>query len=826
MSNYPHKEIEDKWREIWDKRGDHITNLEEHRNKFYCLVMFSYPSALKLHIGHWYNYAPTDSFARFKRMQGYNVFEPMGFDAFGLPAENFAVKQGIHPAESTAENVRYIRQQLKRVGAMYDWSREVNTSLPQYYRWTQWLFILLYKRGLAYQKKSPVNWCPECQTVLANEQVIGNGECERCGSRVTKRDLKQWFFRITEYAERLLNGLDKVDWPKKSIIQQKNWIGRSEGATIKFPILNSSDNLYIETFTTRADTIFGVTHLLLAPEHPLLNKITTSEYRTSVDRYVEQAKQTTDIERESMSREKTGVFTGAYAKNPLSGERIQIWVADYVLASYGTGAVMAVPAHDQRDFEFAQKYNIPKKLVIQNKDASLEVEKLEQAYSEYGTMVNSGEFNGLNSAEGMIRVAEKLAAEGQGGPAVTYHLHDWLISRQRYWGAPIPIIHCDECGAVPVKESDLPVRLPEGDIDFKPKGKSPLATVKEFMNTNCPNCGKPAKRDPDTMDTFVCSSWYYLRYPCADNDDKPFDPEIVNKWLPVDQYVGGFEHINGHLLYSRFITKVLFDAGLIDFDEPFSRLRHQGIVTNKGAKMSKSKGNVVNPEVFIEKYGSDVFRMYMMFMGDYEIGGDWSDEGIVGINRFVNRIWRLYEEFYPKLIECKSDMIDNALNRTYHITLKSVAEDIENFKFNTAIARIMELVNAIYNAINSTTGKENNNNNEQIIDILFNLPKIIAPLAPHLSEELWHIVNQGECDSVFKEKFPQYDPDALKIDTIDIAVQINGKLRGTITVDKGCEREQALLTALKLPKINKYVEGKNIVKQIFIKDKILNLVVK
>jgi len=826
MSAYPFTEIENKWRKTWQERGDYKTDVTASQSKFYCLVMFSYPSALKLHIGHWYNFAPTDTYARLKRMEGYNVFEPMGFDAFGLPAENFAVKRGVHPAVTTDENVNFIREQLKTIGAMYDWSREVNTSRPDYYKWTQWLFLFLYKRGLAYQKQAPVNWCPECQTVLANEQVIGEGECERCGAAVTKKDLKQWFFRITAYAERLLEGLNRVDWPKKSVTQQSNWIGKSEGANIKFPLIGRNES--IEVFTTRADTLYGVTHLVLAPEHPLTSVLTTAGQKHKVEEYVHQARQATDIERQSLGREKTGVFIGAYAQNPLNGDKVEVWTADYALATYGTGAVMAVPGHDQRDFEFAKKYNIPIKVVIQNSESSIAAGNLTEAFTAYGKMVNSGEFSGMDSETGMRATADKLTAIGQGGAAVTYHLHDWLISRQRYWGAPIPIIHCEKCGVVPVPEKDLPVLLPQGEIDFKPKGKSPLAALPEFMETKCPNCGGNAVRDADTMDTFVCSSWYYLRYLSTEIDDKIFDSEVLNRWMPVDQYVGGTEHINGHLLYSRFITKALFDAGLLTFDEPFYKLRHQGIITNSGAKMSKSKGNVVNPEEFTERYGSDVFRLYMMFMGDYEVGGDWSDVGIVGVARFVNRIWRLYEEFWPvdygQNPAAGNREQNNELERILHHTIKSVREDIDDFKFNTAIARVMELVNSTYGY---TGGKSREDLNGEVMrEVLTILPKIIAPLAPHLGEELWSKITGSDAGTVFDAGWPEYDANALVIDKVEIAVQIAGKVRAALNIAKGSSEDQVTAEALKLENVQKHIADKTIIKKIYIKDKILNLVVK
>jgi len=816
--SYPFKEIEAKWQKIWEEREDYVIDLDSTEKKLFCLVMFSYPSAKKLHLGHWYNYGPTDTWARLKRMQGYNVFEPMGYDAFGLPAENYAVKRGVHPALTTKESIEYIREQLKEIGAMYDWTREVNTSSPDYYKWTQWLFLLLYKRGLAYQKQAPVNWCPECQTVLANEQVLAGGDCERCGTIVVKRDLKQWFFKITDYADRLIEGHDKIDWPAKTVAQQRHWIGRSEGANIKFKLVGHEG--YIETFTTRADTLFGVTHIVLAPELPIVDEITSPERLPEVQNYVERARNKSDIERVSEDRDKTGVFTGAYAINPLSGEKVQVWIADYVLATYGTGAVMAVPAHDQRDFEFAKKFNFNIKVVIQDSEGSIQSEKMTEAFTDYGTMVNSGEFNGLNSEAGKTAVAKKLEAMGQGGLSVTYHLRDWLVSRQRFWGAPIPIIHCSECGAVPVPEHDLPVLLPAGDIDFKPQGKSPLAAVDEFMQVKCSECGRPALRDPDTMDTFVCSSWYFLRYTSTEYEDRPFDSERVNKWFPIDRYVGGADHTNGHLLYSRFITKVLYDEGLINFDEPFQSLRHQGVITHTGAKMSKSKGNVVNPDDFIEKFGSDVLRLYVMFMGDYEQGGDWSDTGIIGIERFVNRVWRLYEELLP--IKDNKGHYSKKLDRYFNIAIKSVAEDIENLKFNTAIARLMEFVNEFYSYL--TENREHTRDSESISKYLDGLSRIIAPLAPHLGEELYSFM--GGIGSVFDTPYPDHNPEALIEDFVEIAVQINGKLRATIEIKKGSDEDEAVEAALGLENIKKYIEGKNMIKKIYIKGRLLNLVIR
>jgi leucyl-tRNA synthetase len=814
--DYPFQEFESKWRRLWEQSGAHHPDLTGARRKFYGLVMFSYPSAKKLHIGHWYNFGPADSYFRWKRMQGFTVFEPMGFDAFGLPAENYAVSRGVHPAVTTAESIHYIREQLKEIGAMYDWEREVDTSDPNYYRWTQWLFLKLFERGLAYQKQAPVNWCPSCQTVLANEQAEG-GVCERCGTPVVKRDLKQWFFRITEYADRLLEGLERMDWPRKTKIMQENWIGRSTGATICFGLEGREDRF--EAFTTRPDTLFGVTYVVFAPEHPLVLEITASRQRAEVERYIEGIRRITDLERLSTEREKTGVFTGAYATHPLTGARLQVWIADYVLATYGTGAVMAVPAHDQRDFEFARKYGLPIQVVIQPEvDAAiLEPQAMKEAFEETGYMIHSGEFDGLYSEKGMEAVTRKLEAEGRGRFAVNYRLRDWLVSRQRLWGAPIPIIHCPTCGAVPAPEDSLPVKLPEDVKEFAPKGKSPLANLPEFMHVACPKCGGPAQRDPDTMDTFVDSSWYFLRYLSPDRKDVPWDPELSQKWLPVDQYIGGAEHATMHLLYARFIIKALYDAGLVTFDEPFTRLRHQGIITHKGEKMSKSRGNVVNPDDFVARHGSDVFRMYMMFMGDYEQGGDWSDEGITGIARFVNRLWRFIQDHAAQAADGD---LPRDLNYALHYAIQHVTQDLGELHFNTAISRMMELLNALYEAAarGPITG---------LRGALEPLSRMAAPFAPHLGEELWHLVHPeaAETVSVFDQPWPEYDPAALVRDTITLVVQINGKVRDKLDVPVGVDQAQAVALAQASERLAPWLSGKAVRKAVFVPGKLLNLVV-
>ncbi len=812
--DYPFSEVEPKWRRIWEESGAHHTDLSKSGRKFYGLVMFSYPSAKKLHIGHWYNFGPADTYFRWKRMQGYNVFEPMGYDAFGLPAENYAVAQGVHPAVTTRESIRFIREQLKQIGAMYDWKREVDTSSPRYYKWTQWLFLRLYHRGLAYQKQAPVNWCPSCQTVLANEQAEG-GVCERCGTVVTKRELKQWFFRITEYADRLLEGLQRIDWPRKTKVMQENWIGRSEGAQITFGIEGGNDRF--EVFTTRPDTLFGVTYVVFAPEHPLIPVITPPNYRSEVEAYIEKVRSESEIERTSAEREKSGVFTGAFALHPLTGERLPIWIADYVLMGYGTGVVMAVPAHDQRDFEFARKYNLPMRVVIQPEGAILSEKQLEAAYEDAGWMVHSAEFNGMPSAEGKVAVTKALQERGSGRFAVNYRLRDWLVSRQRYWGAPIPIIHCPQCGTVPVPEKDLPVLLPENIKEFAPRGKSPLAAVPEFMNVKCPRCGSDARRDADTMDTFVDSSWYFLRYLSPDRDDVPWDPELAAAWLPVDQYIGGAEHAVMHLLYARFIAKALYDDGKIPFDEPFTRLRHQGIITHKGEKMSKSRGNVVNPDEFVGRYGSDVFRMYMMFMGDYEQGGDWSDEGITGIARFVNRLWRFFEDHKS---EESSGEMSAGLRYALHYTIQQVTQDLGDLHFNTAISRMMELLNALYEAALAGPVPE-------LSEILDHFARIVAPFSPHLGEELWHTVHpeQPQTASVFDQPWPQYDPKALVRSSVTLVVQINGKVRDKLEVPPEVSEQEALAAARVSERLKPYLKGKTIRKAIFVPGKLLNLVV-
>lgn len=804
------RQVESKWQKIWADTGLYKFNRDRVDKKWYVLEMFSYPSGAKLHAGHWYNYGPADSYARFKRMQGYEVFQPMGFDAFGLPAENYAIKTGIHPHDSTMKNIATMEEQLKKIGAMYDWDYEVCTCLPEYYKWTQWLFLQLYKHGLAYRKAAPVNWCPSCNTVLANEQVI-QGECERCGSTVVRKNLTQWFFKITDYADELLEGLDKLDWPEKTKLMQKNWIGKSYGGEIEFAVKGREEKFRV--FTTRADTAFGVTYVVLAPENPLVDVITTPECKAAVEEYKYNASKVTEIDRLASNREKTGVMTGAYAINPVNGREVPILVADYVLASYGTGAVMGVAAHDERDYVFAKKLGLPIERVVKSADGSPD----ELPYTDYGMMVNSGEFDGMSSEEGKIAVIKKLEKEGKGALKTNYRLRDWLVSRQRYWGAPIPMIHCEHCGVVPVPEEDLPVRLPY-NVDFTPDGVSPLAKCEEFMNVKCPVCGRPARRDPDTLDTFVCSSWYYLRYPDNKNDKEAFDRKWIDKMLPVDKYIGGAEHACMHLLYARFFTKALRDMGYLDFDEPFLSLVHQGtILGSDGNKMSKSRGNVVSPDDSIAKYGADVFRVYLMFGFSYVEGGPWNENGLDSIGRFFDRVERAVKKCYEVEFEDRApEKAEKELNYVRNATIKAVSADIETFSFNTALARIMEFVNAIY-AYDAAVSKKS----ALFKDCVKDLVLLLAPFAPHFSEELWEML--GQPYSVFNQRYPVADEKALVRDEVELAVQVNSKLRARITVPAGAERGEIESAAREAVKAQ--LGGAEPKKIIIVPGRLVNLIV-
>ncbi|MBY6915086.1 leucine--tRNA ligase [Clostridium botulinum] len=816
MENYSTK-IDEKWQKIWEENETYKFNPENLDKKLYTLEMFSYPSGAQLHAGHWFNYGPTDSWARLKRMQGYNVFQPMGFDAFGLPAENYAIKTGIHPKDSTFKNIETMEKQLKSMGAMFNWENEVVTCSPDYYKWTQWLFLKLYEKGLAYRKKAPVNWCPSCNTVLANEQVV-DGLCERCESEVIKKDLTQWFFKITDYADELLDKLDGLDWPEKTKSMQKHWVGRSYGAQVTFKVKDSS--LKFDVFTTRVDTLNGVTYVVLAPENKLVDELTLPQYKEAVEKYKEEASKQSDIERQSSSREKSGVFTGSYAINPINGKEVPVWIADYVLATYGTGCVMAVPAHDERDFAFASKFNLPIERVITNKQG----DEPELPFCEHGILVNSGKFDGLTTDEAKKAIVSELEKDELGQMKVNFRLRDWLVSRQRYWGAPIPVIYCDECGIVPVPEKDLPVELPY-NVEFTPDGKSPLGKCEEFINTTCPHCGKPAKREADTLDTFVCSSWYYLRYPDNKNTDAPFDPELINKMLPVDKYVGGPEHACMHLLYARFITKALRDMGYLKFDEPFLSLTHQGLILGPdGLKMSKSKGNTISPDDYIKEFGADVFRMYLMFGFAYVEGGAWSDDGVKSVARFVDRIERTLESCRDIInasenIKTTIDSEEKDLNFWRHTAIKGVSEDAEKMQFNTAIARLMEFTNALHKYIQADT-KNPKFLKETVVDFL----KLLAPFAPHFTEEQWNLL--GHNSTIFNEKWPEFNPAALVKDEVEIAIQVNGKIKAKIMIPSNLDEEGIKKASLENETIKANTEGKNIIKVIVIKGRLVNIVVK
>lgn len=809
--------IDRKWQAKWEETNLYKFDPNKEGEKLYVLEMFSYPSGSQLHAGHWFNYGPVDSWARMKRMQGYNVFQPMGFDAFGLPAENYAIKTGIHPKDSTEQNIETMEKQLRAMGAMFNWENEVITCNPDYYKWTQWLFLQLYKNKLAYRKNAPVNWCPSCNTVLANEQVL-DGACERCSTEITKKDLTQWFFKITDYADELLEKLDTLDWPEKTVAMQKHWIGKSTGAEVTFKVKDS--DLKFDVFTTRVDTLFGVTYVVLAPENKLVDLLTTEENIAKVEEYKDQAQKQSDIERQSIAREKTGVFTGSYAINPISGKEIPIWVGDYVLATYGTGAVMAVPAHDERDFAFATKFDLPIERVINSKDGS----EAELPYCKHGILVNSDEFTGLTTEEAKEKIVEKLASQNLGSKKVNYRLRDWLVSRQRYWGAPIPIIHCDDCGIVPVPEDQLPVELPY-NVEFAPDGKSPLAKSDEFINTTCPKCGKAAKRDADTLDTFVCSSFYYLRYPDNKNAEKVFDSELINKILPVDKYVGGPEHACMHLLYARFITKALRDMGYVNFDEPFKSLTHQGLILGPdGQKMSKSKGNTISPNDYIEEYGSDVFRMYLMFGFQYVEGGAWSDDGIKSVARFVDRMERYLGAARDAINSSDNnkttiDKAEKELNFWLNNAIKGVTEDSEKLQFNTSIARMMEFINALSKYL-----QEKNKNTDFLRKACIDFLKILAPFAPHFAEEQWNLF--GLDFSVFNEEWPKFDPKALVKDEVEIAIQVNGKIKAKINVPTDLDEEGIKAESLANENIVATIGDKNVVKVIVIKGRLVNIVVK
>jgi leucyl-tRNA synthetase len=823
-NKYDFKVIETKWQEFWEENNFYKVTEDPGKPKYYDLEMFPYPSG-NLHMGHVRNYAIGDVVARFKSMNGFNVLHPMGWDAFGLPAENAAIKNAVHPAKWTYGNIENMKSQLKSLGISYDWDREIASCKPDYYKFTQWMFLKLFQNKLAYKKKSAVNWCPSCQTVLANEQVV-DGACERCESIVEKKQLEQWFFKITDYAERLLDDLEKLPgWPEKVKTMQKNWIGRSEGCEFSMPI-EGSDEL-ISVFTTRPDTVFGVTYMVLAPEHPLVAKLSANKpQEDEIKAFVDKMKGLNEMSRTSTDAEKEGVFTGAFAVNPMNGEKVPIWIANYVLMDYGTGAIMAVPAHDQRDFEFARKYSIPVRVVIKSEDSPANEEQMEEAYTGDGLMVNSGPFNGLSVEEGKKAVIYFMEKNAIGKGTINYRLRDWLISRQRYWGAPIPIVYCEDCGIVPVPESDLPVLLPE-DIEFKPYAESPLNNVESFYKTTCPNCGKAARREIDTMDTFVCSSWYFDRFCSPHADDIPFTREASDYWMPVDQYIGGVEHAILHLMYARFFTKFLYDIKALSCEEPFTRLLTQGMVLKDGSKMSKSKGNVVSPEDIINTYGADTARLFILFASPPERDLEWSDQGVEGCYRFLNRIWRMVMEYKDiiKGIEIpeKFAELDDAakeLRFKTHATIKKVTEDIEQrFNFNTAISAIMELSNML------NSYKEVKKHNLAVVKEAINsLLILLSPFSPHICEELWQL--SGNTESICLQSWPSFDPEALVQDEIEIVVQINGKVRDKMNIPADTSEEELKQLSLENPRIKEITKGKMIVKTIVVPKKLVNIVVK
>lgn len=815
VEKYIPVDIEKKWQRKWEEDGIYTVRDGDPRPKYYALTMFPYTSG-DLHIGHWYNNVPSDVHARFRKMTGYNVLHPMGFDAFGLPAENAAIKRGIHPFKWTMDNIVNMRRQLKSIGAVYDWNREIITCLPEYYQWTQWFFLKLYEAGLAYRAKAPVNWCSRCQTVLANEQVVGEGLCERCETPVVHRDLEQWFFRITRYADELLE-FDGIDWPERIKIMQRNWIGKSYGTEISFGLEHPGvDEKEIRVFTTRPDTVFGVTFMVLAPEHPLVAKLTSPDKKGEVEAYVAKSKRQSEIERLSTEKEKDGVFTGAYCINRLNGTKVPIWIADYVLLSYGTGVVMAVPAHDERDFAFARKYNLPIPVVISPPE--WQGQELEEAYIEPGTMINSGRFDGLPSRDGIEKVSEYLEEQGWGRRTVSYRLRDWLVSRQRYWGAPIPVVYCEKCGEVALREEDLPVLLPE-NAEFKPTGESPLKFNEEFVNTTCPRCGGPARRETDTMDSFVCSSWYFLRYISPDYGIAAFDPERAKLWMPVNFYTGGAEHAVMHLLYVRFFTKAIRDIGLIDFGEPFLRLFNQGHIISGHQKMSKSRGNVVNPDEYVADLGADVVRVYLMFIGPWEQGGEWDDSGISGVSRWLNRVWSLVAEEYQPAGSASGQNMENELTRLTHQTIRKVTQDIERLRFNTMVAALMEFTNYL-----AKTKESGSVSPQAWQDSVTALILLLAPSAPHLAEELWQ--KTGREYSVHNQAWPGWDEELAKEEEITLVVQVNGKIRDKIIAPASTTEVEAVQMAAGSPRVKPYLEGKEIVKSIYVPLKLVNFVVK
>jgi leucyl-tRNA synthetase len=831
---YQAREIERRWQAEWEASGLYQVHDDPSRPKYYALVMFPYTSG-DLHIGHWYNFGPADTHARYQRMRGHNVLFPIGFDAFGLPAEEAAIRNNIHPFTWTLNNIRRMEGQLKTIGAMYDWSREIATCLPEYYRWNQWFFLKFLENGLAYRAKAPANWCPHCQTVLANEQVV-DGRCERCETIVTRRDLEQWFFKITDYAERLLDDLDTIEWPERVKAMQRNWIGKSHGVEFELEVAGRQ-GLKIPVYTTRVDTVFGMTYVVLAPEHPLVDELVSGDKIDEVRAYQEQARRTSEIDRLSTDREKTGVFLGAEAINPANGELVPIWIADYVLASYGTGAIMAVPAHDQRDFEFAQKFGLPIREVIRPPDGEArphpnplpegegteserplplgEGTALSQAYTEPGIMVNSGQFDGLPSEEAKERIADWFQERGIGGRKVNYRIRDWLVSRQRYWGTPIPVVYCEQDGIVPVPEDQLPILLPE-DAEFQPTGQSPLLLHEGFLHTTCPKCGGPARRETDTMDTFVDSSWYMLRYCSPTIDTAPFDRAEVERWMPVDQYMGGVEHAVMHLLYARFFTKALQSMGMISFGEPFMRLYNQGIILGPdGSRMSKSRGNVVNPDDYVERLGADTVRCYLMFIGPWDSGGPWNPQGISGVESFLRRLWDLTLDGAGDNAPADKGQEDEQVLRLIHKTTKRVTDDLERFSYNTMLAALMEATNAL----RRLRGEVSRNMWSMAME---RLVLLVAPSAPHLAEELWHRL--GHTDSIHLQDWPDYDPTLTVDPMVTLIVQVNGKVRDKLEVPAGVAEEEARRLATESPRVQAHLNGAKVRQVVYVPGRLVNIV--
>ena len=796
---YNFAEIEKKWRKNWAENPVNVPS--EDKKSYYCLDMFPYPSGNGLHVGHWRGYVLSDVWSRYQMLHGYHVLHPMGWDAFGLPAENYAISKKVHPAIATAENVANFKRQLEEISAIYDWDKEVNTTDPSYYKWTQWIFLKMFENGLAYEKEMPINWCPSCKTGLANEEVK-DGTCERCGSVVTKKNLRQWMLKITQYAERLLNDLDGLEWPEKVKKMQADWIGKSYGAEIDFTV--EGMDKAIKVFTTRPDTLYGASFMVLAPEHEMVLELATEAQKAEVEKYVFDASTKSSVDRMA-DKEKTGVFLGCYAVNPLNGERLPIWISDYVLADYGTGAIMCVPAHDERDFAFATKFELP---IIQVISKTGEAETLTEAYTEEGIMVNSGEFNGMKSSEAKVKIPDYLESKAIGKKTTNYKLRDWVFSRQRYWGEPIPVVHCDCCGVVGVKESDLPIRLPEVD-SYEPTGtgESPLAAIDEWVNTTCPKCGAPAKRETNTMPQWAGSSWYFLRYPNPHNNEELISKEDMEKWLPVDMYVGGIEHAVLHLLYARFYTKFLKDIGVVSFDEPFKRLFNQGMVTKDGAKMSKSKGNVVSPDELVEKYGCDSLRMYELFIGPPELDSEWDDRGIEGVYRFLNKVWKLMSE--NTVVEMTKEM-----EITRHKMVHDITTRMEGFNLNTVVSGFMEYTNKLIDIQRREGGID--------AETIRTLVVLLAPFTPHISEELFEMT--GGVGSVFDQGWPTYDKAKMVSDEIEIVIQVSGKMAGKVTVAREEAEEVVLAKAKEVAAAR--LEGKQIIKEVYVPGRIVNIVAK